>query len=53
MADATGKAAGRGAYVCADVACRDPRRLAAAVHRALDARLEAGSLELVVSDAAS
>ncbi len=35
--DATGKAAGRGTYICDDPACREPQRLAEAVRRALGA----------------
>ena len=38
--DASGQAAGRGTYVCEDPACRDPRRLAEAVQRALGATFE-------------
>jgi len=33
--DPGGKAPGRGTYVCADSACREPARLADAVRRAL------------------
>ena len=33
--DPTGKAPGRGTYVCADAACRDERRLARSLERAL------------------
>jgi predicted RNA-binding protein YlxR (DUF448 family) len=35
--DPTGKAAGRGTYICDDPACREPQRLAEAVRRALGA----------------
>ena len=35
--DETGKAPGRGTYVCHDPACQDPSRIAAAVRRALGA----------------
>ena len=35
--DATGRAPGRGTYVCHEPACRDPERVAAAVKRALGA----------------
>ena len=38
--DPTGRAPGRGTYVCAEAACRDERRLAAAVQRALGTRAE-------------
>jgi len=34
-ADPTGKAAGRGTYLCDQAACREPRRLAEGVQRAL------------------
>ncbi len=33
--DETGRAPGRGTYVCNDPACRDPERIAAAVKRVL------------------
>jgi hypothetical protein len=51
--DLTGKAAGRGTYVCDDPACREPRRLADAVTRALGAAVEPGALLLEVNDAAT
>jgi predicted RNA-binding protein YlxR (DUF448 family) len=51
--DPTGKAAGRGTYVCDDPACREPLRLAEAVKRALGAAVEPGSLQLEVMDAAT
>ena len=35
--DATGRAPGRGTYVCHEPACQDPARIAAAVKRALGA----------------
>ena len=35
--DPGGRAPGRGTYVCAQAACRDPGKLAAAVQRALGA----------------
>ena len=49
--DPTGKAAGRGTYICEDTACREPRRLAEAVKRALGAAAEPGMLSLEVTDA--
>jgi predicted RNA-binding protein YlxR (DUF448 family) len=49
--DPTGKAAGRGTYVCDDPACREPRRLAMAVHRALGTAVEPGALTLEVTNA--
>jgi predicted RNA-binding protein YlxR (DUF448 family) len=51
--DLTGKAAGRGTYVCDDPACREPRRLADAVTQALGAAVEPGALLLEVNDAAT
>ena len=49
--DATGKLAGRGTYICDEPACREPRRLAEAVKRALGAAVEPGMLSLEVTDA--
>jgi predicted RNA-binding protein YlxR (DUF448 family) len=49
--DPSGKAAGRGTYICEDPACREPRRLADAVKRALGAAPEPGMLMLEVTDA--
>jgi hypothetical protein len=49
--DPSGKAAGRGTYFCEDPACREPRRLAEAVKRALGAAVEPGMLSLEVTDA--
>jgi predicted RNA-binding protein YlxR (DUF448 family) len=51
--DPTGKAAGRGTYICHEAACREPRRLAEAVTRALGAAAEPGSLTLEVNHAAT
>ena len=51
--DPTGKAAGRGTYVCDDPACRDPKRLAEAITRALGAAVASGALLLEVNDAAT
>lgn len=51
--DPIGKAAGRGTYICDDPACREPRRLAEAVNRALGAAVEPGSLTIEVMDAAT
>lgn len=39
--DPTGKAPGRGTYVCEQAACREPRRLAAGVQRALGGKVGA------------
>jgi predicted RNA-binding protein YlxR (DUF448 family) len=51
--DPTGKAAGRGTYVCDAEACREPRRLAEAVNRALGTAVEPGALKLEVMNAAT
>lgn len=51
--DPTGRAAGRGTYICDDPACREPRRLAGAVNRALAVDLQPGALEIEVMDAAT
>jgi hypothetical protein len=51
--DPSGKAAGRGTYVCDDAACREPRRLAEAVTRALGTAVAPNVLLLEVSDAAT
>jgi hypothetical protein len=51
--DQTGKAAGRGTYVCDDPACREPKRLAEAVTRALGPTVEPGALMFEVNDAAT
>jgi uncharacterized protein len=50
--DPTGKAAGRGTYVCDDPACREPARLAVAVQHALGAPVEPGALTFEVPNAA-
>jgi uncharacterized protein len=45
--DESGKAPGRGTYVCHDPACQDPSRIAAAVRRALGAEpIPANDLEV-------
>ena len=51
--DASGKAAGRGTYLCDDPTCREPARLAEGVQRALGVGVEAGALLAEVTDAAS
>jgi hypothetical protein len=51
--DPTGRLAGRGTYVCEAVACREPRRLAEAVSRALGTPVVPGALPLEVIDAAT
>jgi predicted RNA-binding protein YlxR (DUF448 family) len=51
--DPTGKAAGRGPDVCDDPACRDPKRLAEAVKRALEVAVVPEAFELEVQHAAT
>jgi len=45
--DPTGKAPGRGTYLCDQSACREPQRLVEGVQRALGAQIEA---ELLLSE---
>ncbi len=49
--DRSGRANGRGTYLCDDAACGEPARLADGVGRALGVRLTVGSLTIEVSDA--
>ncbi len=49
VADPTGQLAGRGTNVCPEPACRDPKRLATAVQRALNAQVAIERLELEVN----
>jgi predicted RNA-binding protein YlxR (DUF448 family) len=51
--DPTGKAAGRGTYVCDDSACREPGRLAEGIGRALGAATDMAALTLEVTDASA
>jgi uncharacterized protein len=51
--DPTGRAPGRGTYLCHEPACREPERAAAAIRRALGAELAPGTLEVEVNDAAT
>jgi len=51
--DPTGRLVGRGTYVCEAIACREPRRLAEAVSRALGTPVVPGALPLEVIDAAT
>jgi predicted RNA-binding protein YlxR (DUF448 family) len=44
--DRTGKAAGRGTYICDDSACHEPTQLAAGIQRALSVQLAPGTLNL-------
>ena len=46
--DPSGRAPGRGTYVCDQSACREPQRLTAAVQRALGVRPESLALEEAV-----
>ena len=50
--DASGKAAGRGTYLCDDPVCREPARLADGVRRTLGVGIEPGILLAEVTDAA-
>jgi len=50
-ADPSGKAPGRGTYLCDQAACRDPRRLADGVHRALGVTVSPELLAAEVSHA--
>jgi hypothetical protein len=45
--DPTGKAPGRGTYLCDQAACREPQRLAEGVQRALGGPIEA---ELILAE---
>ena len=49
--DPTGKAPGRGTYICDRPDCREPRQLADAIQRALGVR--PGPIDLEVNDAAT
>jgi len=51
--DPTGKANGRGTYICDDPDCREPARLAAAVQRALGASPGPDALQTEVNHAAT
>ena len=51
--DPTGRAAGRGTYVCAEAACREPARLAAAVKRALGSAPSDAALKIEEKHAAT
>ena len=44
--DRSGKAAGRGTYICDDPACHEPNQLAAGIQRALEVPVAPGSLDL-------
>jgi predicted RNA-binding protein YlxR (DUF448 family) len=49
--DPSGRAAGRGTYICDTPACREPQQLTAAVQRALGTAAEPGALTLEVTNA--
>jgi predicted RNA-binding protein YlxR (DUF448 family) len=51
--DPTGKARGRGTYVCDQPACQEPRALEQAVERALGPRPAPSANELEVNNAAT
>jgi predicted RNA-binding protein YlxR (DUF448 family) len=46
--DLSGRAPGRGTYICDDPACHEPARLSVAIKRALDTNVEPGALDLEV-----
>jgi uncharacterized protein len=50
-ADPSGKAPGRGTYLCDQAACREPRRLAEGVQRALGGSLMPDALLAEAADA--
>ncbi len=51
--DPSGRAAGRGTYVCEDPACREPTRLTEAINRALAVQIAPGALQLEEKHAAT
>ena len=51
--DATGKAAGRGTYLCDDPACREPAKLVDGVRRALGVTVEPDLLVSEVTNASA
>ena len=51
--DPTGRAPGRGTYICTRPDCREPERLAAGVRRALGAPIDPGALEFEEEHAAT
>jgi hypothetical protein len=51
--DPTGKAPGRGTYLCDGVACRDPKRLADGIQRALGASVGTEQILAEVSHASA
>lgn len=44
--DRSGKAAGRGTYICDDPACHEPKQLAAGIQRALEVQVAPETLNL-------
>jgi predicted RNA-binding protein YlxR (DUF448 family) len=46
--DLSGRAPGRGTYICDDPACHEPARLSVAIKRALYTNVEPGALDLEV-----
>jgi len=51
--DPTGKAPGRGTYLCDQAACRDPQRLAEGIQRALGAPVAPEQILAAVTHAAA
>jgi uncharacterized protein len=51
--DPTGRAPGRGTYICSDPGCRDPKRLTEGIKRALASAVVPGALEFEEEHAAT
>ena len=52
-ADPSGKAPGRGTYLCDELACRDPKRLAEGIQRALGVTIAPDQILAEVSHASA
>ena len=53
LVDPTGKAPGRGTYLCEQAACREPKALAAGIQRALGASVPAEQILAEVTHASA
>jgi predicted RNA-binding protein YlxR (DUF448 family) len=53
VVDASGKAAGRGTYLCDQASCREPQALTAGIQRALGASVQADALLAEVAHASA
>jgi predicted RNA-binding protein YlxR (DUF448 family) len=53
LVDPTGKAPGRGTYLCEQAACREPKALAEGIHRALGGSVPAEQILAEVSHASA